>query len=96
MTIEILVFLLIALLTVLAMAKNTFVTQENQRLVILKMGKLEKIVGPGLSFTVPFIDLGFVVELSKILPNWQEMSEDELRAKITKLVKSNPDPKVYV
>ena len=71
----------LSLVVLVAMIKNTFVVQENQRLVILRMGKLERIVGPGLSFTTPFIDLGFVVQLSKLLPGWQKMTEEELLKK---------------
>ena len=91
-----LIFLALFFVILFGFIKNTFVVQENQRLVVLRMGKLEKVVGPGLSFTAPAMDLAFVIELSKFLPDWQKMTEEDIVKKITYLVKQNPDPKAFV
>jgi regulator of protease activity HflC (stomatin/prohibitin superfamily) len=95
MNIDFLASMIPLLLILVLLAKTAFVIQENQRLVVLRMGKLNKVIGPGFSFIVPFTDLGIIVELSKYLPSWQQMTEEELCAKVTDMVKYNPDPKAF-
>ena len=44
--------------------------RANQRAVVFRLGKLVKIVGPGLVVTIPALDHVHVVELDEVLPGW--------------------------
>ncbi len=92
---EIMLPLIMAVLVICILAKSIFEVKENQRLVVLRLGKFEKVIGPGFSFVVPFTDMGILVELNKHLPEWQTFSEEELCLKVTELVKKNPEPKAF-
>ena len=95
MNIELLLFLMFFLLTVVISAKSIFMVQENQRLVVLRFGKLFKTIGPGICMVVPFTDLAVMVELNQYVPEWQKMTEEDLCIKVAGLVKENPDPKAF-
>ncbi|MEM4790179.1 MAG: SPFH domain-containing protein [Thermofilum sp.] len=59
-----LLILALALLIVLAIIANHIrVIPEYQRLVILRLGRVRRIAGPGLVVLVPLIDKGIVVDL---------------------------------
>jgi len=95
MNIELLLFLMFFLLTVVISAKSIFMVQENQRLVVLRFGKLFKTIGPGICMVVPFTDFAVLVELNQYVPGWQKMTEEDLCIKVAGLVKENPDPKAF-
>lgn len=62
---------------------------HNQRLVILRLGRFLKIVGPGLVWLIPILDKGIKVNLSRDFPGWQAMSPTELEEKIKAAVLKN-------
>ncbi|WP_185232599.1 SPFH domain-containing protein [Teredinibacter franksiae] len=95
MNIELLLFLMFFLLIVVIVGKTVFMVQENQRLVVLRFGKLFKTIGPGICMVVPFTDLAVLVELNQYVPGWQKMTEEDLCIKVAGLVKENPDPKAF-
>jgi len=95
MNIELLLFLMFFLLIVVIVGKTVFMVQENQRLVVLRFGKLLKTIGPGICMVVPFTDLAVLVELNQYVPGWQKMTEEDLCIKVAGLVKENPDPKAF-
>jgi regulator of protease activity HflC (stomatin/prohibitin superfamily) len=55
---------------------------EDERLVIIRLGRFLKITGPGIVVTLPFVDRGIRVNLSRDLPGWQGLSKVELEEKI--------------
>jgi SPFH domain, Band 7 family protein len=56
--------LLLALAVVMAMvANNIRIVPEYQRLVVLRLGRVVKVAGPGLVILIPFIDKGIPVDL---------------------------------
>lgn len=59
------IFLVILALLVFAsiIATSIKVVPEFQRLVVLRLGRVVKVAGPGLVFLVPFIDKGIIVDL---------------------------------
>jgi regulator of protease activity HflC (stomatin/prohibitin superfamily) len=55
------------------------ILREDERLVIIRFGRLFKIAGPAVVI-IPFINRGIKINLSKGLPGWRGCSELELRA----------------
>ncbi|PCJ31221.1 MAG: hypothetical protein COA90_06920 [Gammaproteobacteria bacterium] len=95
MNIELLIILVLFLTFAFVLLQAIFMVQENQRLVVLRMGKLLKVVGSGFSMVIPFVDAGIVVDLSTHLPNWQQLTEEDLAKHLINLVKNDPDPTAY-
>jgi len=94
-SIDVLLMLMILLVTMIIAVKAIVLVPENARLAVIRMGRLHSVSGPGLTILVPFVDLGITVSLNDHVPDWQSISEQELLAKVEKLVKANPDPKVF-
>ena len=59
-------------------AKSLVVAKEDERLVVLRFGKLLGVYGPGLSIVIPFLDRVVRVKVETIA-GWRELSEGELR-----------------
>ena len=91
-TIFILVFIAII---IIFLTRALIVVKENERIVQLRSGKLFKIIGPGLALIIPFIDTPVVMNLTKLLPDWQSMTNEEINEDIKKLVLNDPDPDKY-
>jgi regulator of protease activity HflC (stomatin/prohibitin superfamily) len=64
--------------------------REDERLVVIRLGRFFKITGPVMVMILPLIDLGIRVNLSSDLPGWQGPSKIELEEKIRALVLSKP------
>ena len=54
----------------------------DERMVVLRLGRFLKVVGPGLVWLIPIIDKGIKVNLSKQFPGWQVLSKTELEEKV--------------
>ena len=67
------------------------ILRNDQRLVILRLGRFLKIVGPGLVWLIPIIDRGIKVNLNRDLPGWQALSPIELEEKIKTAVLKTPE-----
>jgi regulator of protease activity HflC (stomatin/prohibitin superfamily) len=75
------IFLLIALLVVAA--KSFAVAKEDERLVVIRLGKLLGVYGPGLSIVVPFLDR--VVRVKEMIAGWRGLSESELQQRAAQI-----------
>ena len=64
--------------------------REDERLVIIRLGRFFKIAGPGIVMILPLIDRGIRVNLNRDLPDWQGLSKIELEEKIKASVLSKP------
>ena len=64
--------------------------REDERLVIIRLGRFFKIAGPGIVVILPLVDRGIRVNLSRDLPGWQGLSKIELEEKIKASVLSKP------
>ena len=60
---DILLLLLALLFVAVVIGRNVRIVPEYQRLVILRLGRVVRVAGPGLVILVPFIDRGVVVDL---------------------------------
>jgi len=65
------------------------ILRNDQRLVVLRLGRFLKIVGPGLVWLVPIIDRGVKVNLERDFPGWQVLSAIELEEKMKAVVLKN-------
>ena len=60
---DILLLFLVLAVVVAIVAPNIKIVPEYQRLVVLRLGRVIGVAGPGLVILVPFIDKGIVVDL---------------------------------
>lgn len=65
------------------------ILKNDQRLVILRLGRFLRIAGPGLVWLIPVIDKGIKVNLERDFPGWQILSPIELEEKIKAAVLKN-------
>jgi regulator of protease activity HflC (stomatin/prohibitin superfamily) len=79
-------WLIILLIIIAFMSLKTL--RDDERLVIFRLGRFFKIVGPGLVLMIPLIDKGVKINLSKEIPGWQGLSKDELDMRIKNAVMS--------
>jgi regulator of protease activity HflC (stomatin/prohibitin superfamily) len=68
------------------------ILREDERFVIIRLGRFFKIAGPGLVIILPFIDRGIRMSLSKDFPQWREWSKTELDEKIKSKVVDHKTP----
>jgi regulator of protease activity HflC (stomatin/prohibitin superfamily) len=95
MSIEILLILAFIILVLVLLVKSLLVVQENQRVVVIKLGKIERVLGPGLCFVLPFVDIPVLVNLDAHVSNWPALSSEELNVILISMVRQNPNPKAY-
>ena len=84
-------YLLAIVLLISFLSAATKVLREYERGVILRLGRIERVVGPGLVIVIPIIDKLIKVDLSKRIPEWQGLSEKELQKRIEQVVMSDPE-----
>jgi regulator of protease activity HflC (stomatin/prohibitin superfamily) len=95
MSTEIFKILAFIILILGLLVKSLLVVQENQRVVVIKQGKIDRVIGPGLFFVLPFVDIAVLVNLDTHISNWQALSPEKLNEKLISLVRQNPNPKAY-
>ncbi len=80
------VILLLAITTILSLKT----LREDERLVIIRLGRFLKIAGPGIAVILPWIDRGIRVDLNRDVPGWQGLSKMDLEEKIRTFVLNKP------
>ena len=95
MSTEIFLILALAILVLIFLVKSLLVVQENQRVVVIKLGRIERVLGPGLCFVLPFVDIPVLVDLDAHVSNWPALSSEELNKQLVLMVRQNPNPKAY-
>jgi regulator of protease activity HflC (stomatin/prohibitin superfamily) len=84
-TVKLLLFYTFVMIVLLGIAaKCLAVAKEDERLVILRFGKLLGVYGPGLSLVVPFLDRVVRIKVETI-PGWRDLGESELREKAAEI-----------
>ena len=83
------------IVAVIIIPKSLLLIKENQRVVVLRIGKFHQTLSPGVHLIMPIIDIPTVVNLSKHFPDWQSLSDQVINEKVKKLVLFDPDPKKY-
>lgn len=92
------VFFILVLIFVIGYVSHisTIRIPENQRVVILNLGKFKKIIGPEGGSKIPVMDVAIPVDLTKHVPGWHSMSEKEIQKQVKELVFKDPDPTKYI
>jgi regulator of protease activity HflC (stomatin/prohibitin superfamily) len=85
----------IMIMTIVLLTKGVLTIKENQRIVILRLGKHASTLGPGLVIIIPFVDQPIYVNLTKHIPEWRSLEETEIKRKVEDMVLNDPDPKKY-
>ena len=84
--IELLFASVFAFLVLLVIASKAFrVAKDDELLVILRLGRLIAVRGPGRNLVMPFLDRAITVNLAQI-EGWDKLSESELQLKAAQLV----------
>jgi hypothetical protein len=62
------------------------VLRPHERAAVFRVGRFAGVIGPGLVWSVPVIDLMLVVDLDQGVPGWQGLTEAERRERVRRLV----------
>jgi len=73
------------ILVLLVLFESLKVVKENQRGVLFRIGRYEKVIGPGIFFILPAIDRLVKINLNDKLPGWQGLSKRELENKVKEI-----------
>ncbi len=71
-------FLVVIVAAALLLITGVRLVPEGRRIGIVRLGRYLGSRGPGLIFTLPFIDRSTVVHLDPEIPGWQSMSPERL------------------
>ncbi len=79
-------WLLVAAAVVVYYASSSVrVLKDDERVVILRLGRVAGVAGPGRVFLLPIIDKGIRVNLAESLAGWRAMPKDELDRRIVEI-----------
>jgi len=73
---------ILAVTGLILMGMSIRVVGEQERLAILRLGRFIGIRGPGLVWTLPFVDRATRVDLDRDIPNWRSLSGEQLSQEI--------------
>jgi regulator of protease activity HflC (stomatin/prohibitin superfamily) len=65
------------------------IVREDQRMVVLRIGRFLRVAGPGLVWLIPVIDRGVKINLTRDFPGWQALPKIELEEKIKASIVDN-------
>jgi regulator of protease activity HflC (stomatin/prohibitin superfamily) len=77
-----LVLMVMLLVGMIALANSVMIVREDERLVVLRLGRLLRVAGPGLVLLLPSIDRGIRVSLTRKVPGWQGMTPEQIEARV--------------
>ena len=74
--------ILLIVLLLFAFIKSVRIINENQRGVTFRLGRFQRIDGPGLIIIVPFVDRLLKVDLQSKIPQWQTLTKEQLEDRV--------------
>jgi len=74
------------ILAILFILTSIKAVKDDESLVVFRLGRFFKILGPGVVLIIPIVDKGVRVNLSEKIPSWQALSKEELNEKVKALV----------
>ncbi|HSB05643.1 MAG TPA: SPFH domain-containing protein [Thermodesulfobacteriota bacterium] len=74
------------ILAIILLFQSLKILREDERMVVFRLGRFLKVVGPGWAWLIPFIDKGAKVNLNRDIPGWQVLSKAELDERLKALV----------
>jgi len=75
-------FIIIVVLMILFFVSSIRIIRESQRAAIFRLGQFVGVGGPGIVFLIPIVDKVKMVDLNKSVPEWQQLSENELYERV--------------
>ncbi len=79
-------FVILIILALVIFATPIKVLKEYERIVVLRRGSFFKVLGPGITLLIPFVDKGVKVNLQEEIPGWHTLSSKELEEKVKRHV----------
>lgn len=80
-------FLIFAAIIVCVMIfKGVLVVPENHRAGVIRLGRYDRTLSPGLCLIIPFIEVVKTINLDEKVRGWKGMSERELNEKVREIV----------
>jgi len=70
------------LLAIIFLFQSLKILREDERMVVFRLGRFLKVMGPGWVWLIPFIDKGAKVNLNRDIPGWQVLSKTELEERL--------------
>ncbi len=67
------------------------IAREDERIVVLRLGRFLKVAGPGLVWIILGIDKAVKINLNRDFPGWQGLSQMELEEKIKASLREKPE-----
>lgn len=77
-------FCFLSLVWILMAIKSVAVARPDERLVVVRLGQLVGVCGPGLNIVLPFIDRVIRIKVERIA-GWRELPESELKARAAQI-----------
>ena len=71
-----------AILLVVGAASSVRFVKDDHRLIVLRLGRLTDVVGPGVAFILPIVDHTVDVALDEKVPEWRALSPEDLRKRL--------------
>ena len=65
--------------------------RENHRMIVVRLGRPSGVLGPGLVFVLPFVDLPVDVDLDESIPGWRSLTRSELAEKLLAWYAESPN-----
>ena len=62
--------------------RSVRVVREGQRMTLLRLGKFNNLLSPGLHIIVPFIEKTSVIDLNAEMPGYKGLSSEQIGDKI--------------
>ena len=80
-------------LVLIAVATGLRRTTGSGRLLVLRLGSISRLAGPGVSYIVPIVERNVRVDLDEVAADWRALSEEELlQCVITYVSQPAPPP----
>jgi regulator of protease activity HflC (stomatin/prohibitin superfamily) len=80
---------LVLLVTVAVLLLATVrIVKEGERLVVFRLGRYHRVLGPGLHMIAVGVDTPHRVNLNAVVPDWPTLSEQDLAAQLEHLART--------
>ena len=60
-------------------------THDSERLLVFRLGRVQRLAGPGVVWLLPLVDVGVRFDLDRVVPAWRSLSNDEIIARLVQL-----------
>jgi regulator of protease activity HflC (stomatin/prohibitin superfamily) len=75
-------FIIILVLMIVFFVSSIRILKESQRAAVFRLGRFVGVGGPGIVFLIPIVERVKVVDLNKRVPEWRQLSANELDERV--------------